>query len=149
MVLYNTVMEIKDSKFLYVLTNIRQRLFTFLEKELAKENITGIAPSDGDILYVLDRKGTITLQELARHTIKDKSTISSVVKKLEASGYVTKERDVRDARRTNLRLTSEARRLRPVLFEISRRMNAKLFRGFTEEEKIILFTLIGKVYRNL
>lgn len=134
---------------MYVMTNIRQRLFAFLENELAKENIKGIAPSYGNILFVLDRKGTITLQELAKHTMKDKSTVSSVIKKLEAGGYVTKERDAGDARRTNLTLTPEANRLRPMLFEISRRMNARLFQGFTEEEKTMLFKLIGKVYRNM
>jgi len=142
-------MEIKESNFLYVMTNIRQRLFKFLENELAREQIKGIAPSYGDILFVLDRKGSITLQELAKHTIKDKSTVSSVIKKLEAGGYVTKERDAGDARCTHLTLTPEAKRLRPVLFAISRRMNARLFQGFTEEEKTTLFTLIGKVYRNM
>ena len=69
-------MKIDESNFLYILTNIRQRLFKFLESELAKENIKEIAPSYGDILFVLDQKGTLTMQEVARHTIKDKSTVS-------------------------------------------------------------------------
>ncbi len=142
-------MEINESNFLYTITNIRQRLFKFLQHELAKEDITGIAPSFGDILFVLDRKGTLTMREVASHTIKDKSTISSVINKLAARGYITKERDTSDARCTNLRLTPKAKKLRPVLFGISKKMNTRLFEGFSEEEKATLFRLIGKIYENL
>lgn len=142
-------MEISDTNFLYIITNIRQRLFRFLSKELSKKKIDGIAPSYRDILFVLDRKGTVTQQEVAKHTIKDKSTISSVINKLEAGGYITKEKDVGDGRYTYLALTAKAKKLRPVLFEISKKMNTKLFEGFSEEEKETLFRLMGKVCKNL
>jgi MarR family transcriptional regulator, organic hydroperoxide resistance regulator len=142
-------MEINESNFLYIITNIRQRLFKFLDNELAKKDIKGIAPSYGDILFVLDQKGPITMQEVARHTIKDKSTISSVINKLEAGGFILKERDTSDGRYTNLTLTEKAKRLRPVLFEISKKMNAKLFEGFSEKEKQTLFSLMEKVFKNL
>lgn len=142
-------MKIDESNFLFVITNIRQRLFKFLESDLAKEGIKGIAPSFGDILFVLDLKGTITMQELSKHTMKDKSTISSVINKLETAGYITKEKDAGDARFTNLTLTPKAKKLRPILFGISRKMNAKLFEGISVEERAILFKLIGKVYKNL
>jgi DNA-binding MarR family transcriptional regulator len=142
-------MEINESNFLYIITNIRQRLFKYLENELAKEGIKDLAPSFGDILFVLDLKGTITMQELARHTIKDKSTISSVVNKLETGGYLTKEKDAEDARFTKLTLTPKAKQLRPVLLGISKKMNARLFDGLSREEKAALFDLMGKVYKNL
>jgi MarR family transcriptional regulator, organic hydroperoxide resistance regulator len=142
-------MEIDESNFLYIITNIRQRLFKFLDSELTKKNIRGIAPSYGDILFVLDQKGTITMQELARHTIKDKSTISSVINKLVSGGFILKERDGLDGRYTNLTLTAKAKKLRPVLFGISKEMNAKLFKGFSSEEKQTLFMLMEKVYKNI
>lgn len=142
-------MKINETNFLYTITNIRQRLFKFLEDKLAKENIRDIAPSYGDILFVLERKGTITMQELARYTMKDKSTISSVVNKLEAGGYIKKEKDEDDARFTNLTLTPKAKKLRPILFGISKQMNARLFEGMNDKDKVTLFKLMAKVYKNL
>lgn len=142
-------MEISEANFLYVITGIRQKLFRFLEAELAKEGIRGIAPSFGDILFVLDSRGTITMQELARCTMKDKSTISSVVGRLEAGGYITREKDGADARFTRLTLTGKARKLRTVLFGISEKMRARMFAGVSPEEKDVLFELLGKVYRNV
>ncbi|MEN6446231.1 MAG: MarR family transcriptional regulator [Syntrophaceae bacterium] len=142
-------MQITEANFLYTLTNIRQRLFRFLGSELAKKGIEGIAPSYGDILFVLDQEGPLTMQEVAQHTLKDKSTISSVINKLEAGGYIVKEKDAVDGRYTNLTLAPKAASMKPVLFEISKKMNARLFEGFSAEEKQTLFRLMGKVYRNL
>jgi DNA-binding MarR family transcriptional regulator len=142
-------MDVNETNFLYALTKIRQKLFKFLENELAKEGISDVAPSIGDILYALDMKGKITMQELARHTMKDKSTISTVINKLEAVGYIKKEKDAGDARFTHLTLTAKARKVRPVLFGISKKMNARLFEGMSEKDKAALFMLLGKVSRNL
>ena len=142
-------MAIGEANFLYTITSIRQRLFKLLRRELAEHGIEGIAPSYGDILFVLDQKGAITPQEVARHTIKDKSTVSSVINKLEAGGYISKAKDGRDGRSINLTLTPRAVRLRPVLLAISKKMNARLFEGFSTEEKQTLFRLLEKIYRNL
>ncbi len=60
-----------------------------------------------------------------------------------------KEKDAADGRYANLTLTPKADRLRPVLYGISKKMNAKLFEGFTEDEKQTLFRLMEKMYGNL
>ena len=142
-------MKINDSNFLYALTSIRQRLFKFMEKELSGRNIDGIAPSYGDVLFALDQKDTQTVQDVARYTNKDKSTISSVINKLETNGYILKEKDAGDARFTNLTLTPKAKKLRPVLFEISGNMNSKIFEGLSNDEKETLFMLMERIFDNL
>ncbi len=149
LVLYKTIMPISETNFLYSITSIRQRLFRFLVRELSLRGIEDIAPSHGDILFVIDRKGTVTLQEVARHTLKDKSTVSSVVNKLEAAGYIVKERDTVDGRCTNLTLTPKAQSLQPALSDISKRMQTRLFEGFTPEERQTLFRLMEKLDKNL
>lgn len=142
-------MRICEANFLYTITRIRQRLFAFIREELSKKGVDGMAPSHGDILFVLDRKGPVTMQDLARRTLKDKSTVSSVINRMVELGYIVKEKDSIDARYTNLTLTPKAEGLRPVLYGISQRMNETLFRGFSEEEKRTLFRLMEKMYANL
>lgn len=142
-------MKIDETNFLYTITSIRQRLFTYLKQELKGAGIEDLAPSWGDILFILDQKGVIKQREIARHTIKDKSTISSVIAKLEAGGYLTKTRAGNDARSASLELTDKARTLRPILMRISKDMNARLFGGFSAEEKRTLFALLSKVYNNV
>ncbi len=142
-------MKVNETNFLYTLTSIRQRLFKFMEKELADRNISGVAPSYGDVLFALDQKETQTVQEVVKYTNKDKSTISSVINRLETNGYIRKEKDASDARITNLTLTPKAKKLKPVLFKISDKMNSKIFEGLSTAEKETLFELMGKILNNL
>ena len=141
-------MKIHQGNFLYAVNKIRQRLFAFLEAELAGRNIRDISPSYGDVLLVLERKGPLTIQEIARHAVKDKSTVSSVVRRLEESGYVVREKVDEDGRSVRIKPTAKARKLRSVLWEISGDMNARLFNGLSDEEKSTLFMLMEKVYNN-
>jgi MarR family transcriptional regulator, organic hydroperoxide resistance regulator len=134
---------------LFSLTRIRQRLFAFLEAELAKNNIKDVPPSYGHILFVLDQKGPLTLLELARYAEKDKSTVSSVIKRLEESGYVIKVKGKDDGRSVKIKLTARAKKIKPLVWEISGAMNEKLFSGLSREEKKMLFELIGKVCNNV
>jgi DNA-binding MarR family transcriptional regulator len=100
------------------------------------------------VLFALDRRGPLSLQEIARLTMKDKSTVSTVIKRLQAGGYVTKKRSKGDARAVSIGLTKKANWLRPLVWEISDAMNAGLFRGLSVRERNALFRLIGKVYAN-
>jgi DNA-binding MarR family transcriptional regulator len=149
MVWYKTIMRITERNFLYALTAIRSGLFSFLERELKNCNAKGLTPSLGDILFVLDLKGPMTVGELARKTSRHKSTVSSVVKSLEALGLVTRVRDGQDLRRASLEITREASTLRQALYEISEKMRQMLFKGFTEEEKHALFRLMERACENV
>ncbi len=142
-------MNVSQNNFLYTLTRIRMRLFAYLEAALAENGITDISPSCGHILFILDRKGPLALQELARFAEKDKSTVSSVVKRLEDSGYVVKVRGKDDGRSVKIRLTARAKKIKPVIGQISTAMNERLFSGLNREDKNRLFELIGRVCDNV
>jgi DNA-binding MarR family transcriptional regulator len=142
-------MEVNQKNFLYTLTKIRQRLFAFLEEEMAAKNIDDIPPSYGHILFILDAKGPLSLLELARLAEKDKSTVSSAITRLEEKGYVVKVKGAGDGRFVKIRLTARAKKIRPVVWGISTAMNERLFRGLSQGEKSKLFELVGKVLKNL
>jgi MarR family transcriptional regulator, organic hydroperoxide resistance regulator len=142
------MIKVHRGNFLYTMNSIRQSLFAYLETEMAKQNISDIAPSHGDILYILDKKGQLHLHDLSELSLKDKSTITSVINHLEKSGYVTKVRDSSDKRQVNIEVTEKARKIRPALARISERMNAKLFEGISPEEKAVLFNLMTRISRN-
>jgi MarR family transcriptional regulator, organic hydroperoxide resistance regulator len=142
------MIKVHRGNFLYTMNSIRQSLFAYLESEMAKQNISDIAPSHGDILYILDKRGQLHLHDLSELSLKDKSTITSVINHLEKSGYVTKVRDSSDKRQVNIDVTEKARKIRPALARISERMNAKLFEGISPQEKAVLFNLMTRISRN-
>jgi len=142
-------MKVHRGNFLYALSWIRQRLFAYLESEMSKENIDDITPSYGEVLYMLQRKGTVNLSDITRMSHKDKSTITGVINQLEKNGYIIKKRDSEDKRFVYIEPTDKSKKVQPALRNISEKMNSRLFKGLSEEEKETLFKLISKISENV
>ena len=142
------MIRVHRGNFLYTLNSIRQSLFAYLESELARQGIHDIAPSHGDILYILDKKGSLHLHDITELSLKDKSTITAVISRLEKNGYVTRIRDSADKRLVNIQVTDKAKTIKPALARISEKMNSQLFEGLSAEEKTTLFHLIARVSHN-
>ncbi|MFA5398917.1 MAG: MarR family transcriptional regulator [Dehalococcoidia bacterium] len=143
------MIRVHRGNFLYTLNSIRQSLFAYLESELSRHGISGIAPSHGDILHILDKKGTLHLRDLTELSLKDKSTITAVISHLEKNGYVTRVRDGNDKRLVNIRVTDKAAQIKPALEKISEKMNAQLFEGLSTDEKNTLFKLMTRISHNV
>jgi DNA-binding MarR family transcriptional regulator len=142
------MIRVHRGNFLYTLNSIRQSLFAYLESELARQGIHDIAPSHGDILYILDKKGSLHLHDITELSLKDKSTITAVISRLEKNGYVTRIRDSADKRLVNIQVTEKAKTIKPALARISEKMNSQLFEGLSAEEKTMLFNLMARVKHN-
>ena len=66
----------------------------------------GLGASQLYVLHELKRESPLSVNELARRTATDQSTVSVVVAKLIEKGFVTRERSEEDARRLDLTLTA-------------------------------------------
>lgn len=91
----------------------------YLERLMAEEGIDGLVPSHGDILFELYGNEPASMQQLAAACGRDPSTVTALVKKLAAAGYVSVERCPTDGRSKWVRLTEEGRGLRPAFERIS------------------------------
>lgn len=77
----------------------------FIVAQLRERGLEGIAPSHGDILARLFAAGELSMQDLAHAIGRDPSTVTALVKKLVAAGYVGTRKDPRDRRATIVSLT--------------------------------------------
>lgn len=84
----------------------------FIALKLRERGLHGIAPSHGDILMQLFACGEQPMQELARAIGRDPSTVTALVKKLAAAGYVRTGKGAQDRRATIVSLTGKGRELR-------------------------------------
>lgn len=117
----------------------------FLENQLKKHNILGIAPSHGDILFNLYKYKSLTMQQLAKLIDRDKSTVTVLVNKLVELGYISKTPDLEDARVYNIAITEKGQELRPVFEEISKCLLAKVYDDFTLEEQTLLLKMLQRI----
>lgn len=142
-------MGIDQGNFLHGLGAVRQRMFAFLEAELARRGVEGICPAHGELLRLLDRHGPLSPQRLAALCFKDKSTVSNLVKSLEKAGYVVRAPQPGDGRGVVLALSEKALALKPLLLEVAAAMNQRLFAGLGPAEKEALCGLMDKLWQGI
>lgn len=80
----------------------------------------GISPSQAGILYTLNLIGGATQVEIAKRLHLEKTNVNAMVKKLEAAKLVEIRWSTDDARKSEIVLTSEGKKLARALNEIDR-----------------------------
>ncbi|MEV6882086.1 MarR family transcriptional regulator [Streptomyces sp. NPDC051135] len=76
------------------------------------------------VMLVLWEHGELPVKKLGEHLRLDSGTLSPLLKRLEATGLVRRERSVRDERSVEVRLTGEGVALRDRAVEVPRRIAA-------------------------
>jgi Transcriptional regulators len=95
---------------------LADRLFA---RKLKEYGIKDLNPAQGRIMFVLWRSNDISMQELARQTSLGKSTLTSMLDRLEAAGHLNRRADSRDRRS---------------LLVSAREMTGKFYDGLSEAE---------------
>lgn len=142
-------MNISRNNLVYSLGRLRHLALRFMEREMERRGIEGMAPSFGDVFMIVAALGPLSMKEIASLTYKDKSTITGIVRALEKARYLSRSGDPSDGRATLVSITPEAEKIIPALGEVSALMNERLFDGFSERDCRTLFRLLGRIGVNL
>lgn len=134
---------------LSLIATIRDRANRLIVDQLKEYGIEDILPAHGAVLVRLFANETMTLGQVAKEIKRDKSTVTTLANRLERAGYIEKTKDPGDARVSIITLTLKGKELRPVFDKISVRLLETLYAGFSDLEKEVLVTLLGRMKRNL
>lgn len=85
-------------------------------------------------MFVLWQNDGISIRELAKKTALKKSTMTSMLERLEKSGYLKRIPSKKDHRKILVMRTAKDMRMEKEYSEISQKMNDLTFSGFSEEE---------------
>lgn len=130
-----------------LISKIRDAFNKMIVSELEKQGIEGIVPSHGDILMFLYRQNGQSVKALAEQIGRTQPTVTVLVNKLEALGYVTRQKSPEDSRLTLIRLTDQGFALEPVFRDISNQLNTKIYGGLDEKQKEQLEELLDHIAR--
>jgi len=134
-----------EGNVISLIGRIHEKANKFIINELKADGIDGIVPSHGEILNVLFSVESCTMTELAERIRRTKPTLTVLVDKLVEYGYVTREKDRKDARVTNISLTDKGRKLKPGFREISNKMNTMVYGDLSAEEADKLERLLRNI----
>lgn len=125
---------------------LSERVFS---KILAKYELSQISPAQGRILFVLWSKDGISIQELAKKTSLGKSTLTSMLDRLEQAGFVKRVPSKEDRRTILIKLTEKDRECQNLYTKITKEKTALFYKGFTSKEIDIFENYLQRVLDNL
>jgi DNA-binding MarR family transcriptional regulator len=136
-------------KIIYLISRIQEKANAFILRELKRHNLIGLAPSHGDILYLLIQEERLNMTEIADRIHRRKPTVTVLVNKLIQEGYVEKQVDPQDERVHLISLTAKGEGLKSAVNKISNDLLKSVYKGFSKEEQTILMMLLTKIFQNL
>lgn len=132
-----------------LITQIKQIGGRIFEKLLQDAGIEAFNGAQGRILHVLWQADGIPIVELAQRTGLAKTTLTSMLDRMEAAGLVKRSFDQRDRRQVLIVLTRAARALDRQYEEVSTQMNEVYYAGFSDEEILAFEGALKRVLNNL
>lgn len=122
------------------------RIFSRL---LKKAEITEINPAQGRIMFVLWQNDGISIGNLAQRTSLSKSTLTSMLDRLENSGFIQRRHSKTDRREILIFRTEKDKSLQAVYVQVSEEMTDKYYADFSQEEIVTFEEFLKRIYRNL
>lgn len=118
----------------FLIAKIHQISGRIFSKILKKAGIDEINPAQGRILFVLWKKDEIPISELARKTQLSKSTLTSMLDRLEKTGYIVRVPSKEDRRVILIRRAEKDKLLESRYIQVSDEMTNLFYDGFTSKE---------------
>lgn len=118
----------------FLIAKIHQVSGRIFAKILKEHGIDQINPAQGRILFVLWKKDEIPISELAKKTRLGKSTLTSMLDRLEEAGHITRIRPKKDRRTILIKLTEKDKNLQKLYRKVSDEMINIFYREFSHEE---------------
>lgn len=133
----------------FLITKIKQIQGRIFEKLLIEQGISQFNGAQGRILFVLWNEDNIPIKELANKTGLAKTTLTSMLDRLEQSGHIRRVYDAADRRTVRIKLTETTINLKEQYDEVSVKMSEIFYEGFEDEEIIAFEGSLDKILHNL
>ena len=105
-----------------------------ISEQMLKDYGVEINSAQGRIMFALWKKDGVAINELSQKTQLKKSTLTSMLDRLEKMGYVKRQRCKKDRRKILIKRTDKDKNLEGKYVELSEEMTKLYYKGFSESE---------------
>ena len=133
----------------FLIAKIHQLAGRIFAKILKEYQITELNPAQGRIMFPLWRKDGITINELAKETALGKSTLTSMLDRLENTGHVKRVPSDKDRRKILIYLTEKDKKLHEKYVQVSKEMTKLFYDGFNPKEIDEFEKYLERILENL
>ena len=125
---------------------ITNRMFTQMLKEYG---IKELNPGQGRILFALWQEDDVSIRELSKKTQLTKSTLTTMLDRLENADFLKRGSDKNDRRIIKVKLSEKSKKLQKKYVDVSTKMTDVFYGTFTEEEIDQFEEYLRRILNNL
>ena len=133
----------------FLITKIHQitnRIFNQMLKDYGIEELNS---GQGRILFALWQEDNIPIRALSIKTQLTKSSLTTMLDRLESAGYLKRERDENDRRQFIVKLSEKSKNLQIKYVDVSKKMTELFYGTLTEEEIDQFEAYLRRILNNL
>ncbi len=133
----------------FLISQLKQVQGRLFERLLSKANIREFNGAQGRILYVLWQRDEVPIFELSKQTGLAKTTLTSMLDRMEEAELISRNFDKSDRRQILIRLTYKAKELKSDYEKVSKDMNEIFYKDFSDSEIESFENMLSRVLKNL
>lgn len=133
----------------FLMSQIRHLSGRTWEKMLKDSGIDVFNGAQGRILYVLWEHDQLTISEIGKLTSLAKTTLTSMLDRMEAGGLIKRVPDRNNRRQIFILITEKAKGFREKYDELSEQMNDVFYASFDDDEIIDFEDKLRRIIANL
>ncbi len=108
----------------------------------------GVYPGQPPLLFILNKEDGLSQKDLAEKLRIKPSTLTVMLKRMECGSLIYKKQDDKDQRIFRVFLTEKGKEVCEKSIEIVKSLEKECFGNFTDEEKIVLKSMLTQLRDN-
>lgn len=120
-----------------------------ISERILKKHDVELNSAQGRIMFALWQKDGVSINELAKKTQLKKSTLTSMLDRLERMGYIRRQRSKKDRRKILIKRTEKDRTMEKKYVEVSEEMTRLFYKGFSKNQIDRFEKDLGRILNNL
>jgi DNA-binding MarR family transcriptional regulator len=124
--------KIREGGFL--ISKIKQISERIFDKKLRNYGIYDLNTAQGRIIFSLWQQDNMSITELTKRTALGKTTLTSMLGRLEQNGYIVSRIDEKDKRKTIITLSQKSKSLEKYYSALSRKMTVLFYEGLSDNQ---------------
>lgn len=133
----------------FLISQIKAVQGRVFEKLLTESEVDEFNGAQGRILYVLWQEDNLPIVELSKRTGLAKTTLTSMLDRLEGKGFLSRCADKENRRQIRILLTKKAKALEDKYNEVSNEMSEIFYRDFSDNEIRDFENKLNRILENL
>jgi MarR family transcriptional regulator, organic hydroperoxide resistance regulator len=135
----------EKSSYIQLLELIASQSYKFRQDLMNSMGLPELAPTHGEILHLLNQNTSMAMGELAQGINRDKSTITSLIKKLETLGLVKRDQSKDDRRKVIITLTEKGKKYKKPLATGYEKLAKILSQNLNTKDEAQLTAILKKI----